>query len=219
MEHKESESDYKFDDDNELDKILFDGLVKLNLTTLVSNKFVLMMRYIQFIHISIKNDSTIRQIADNFKFQILNGSAIPSHYVCNPSIMDMIDCMGAAQKKLDYKHIAASEFYSLAEDAQKLNKIGARGYIVNVFDEHKVYRLFDSYIDMKKSPDLPMAALNTIDTGADATQATLQFMESIKKTPILCTSMALDGDGTNLGETKGVKGRVLCILLLSISAA
>ena len=191
-----------------MDKLLFDGLVKLELVTSVTNKFVLLMRYIQFIHISIKNDSTIRQIVENFKFQLLNGSAVPSHYICSSSITDMIDCMSSAQKFLDRKHIGASQFYSICEDAQQLNKIGARGFIVNCFSGHKVHRLFDAYVDMKKSPYLPMSSLNTIDTGYDATQAVLKFMDSINKSPISCSSMAVDGDGTNLGEVKGVKGRV-----------
>ena len=129
---------YKYKDSNELDRLLFDGLVKLNLNTEISLEQVKMLRFIQYIHMSVLNWATIRQILDSLKFQALNGAKIHNHYLCNRSISEMIGCMGQGRKNLDYEHVSSSEFYSICEDAQTLNRVGARGFIVRVWNKHKV---------------------------------------------------------------------------------
>ena len=73
---------------------------------------------------------------------------------------------------------------------------------------HKVVHLFIAFTDMKKNPSLPMSSLATIDTGLDATNSLIRFFKFIKKDPIACTGLSLDGDGTNMGCHKGVAGRV-----------
>ena len=73
-EQKQTQNEYKYDDENELDVVLFDGLIKLGLDARISNESVYMLRYFQYIHISIKHDASIGQIVINLKFQSLNGS-------------------------------------------------------------------------------------------------------------------------------------------------
>ena len=180
----------------------------LNLNTSISNEFVDMMRYLQFTHVCIGNSSTIQQIQDGLKYQFLNGAKMQKHYLGKASIIEMIECMGQAQKTLDLESIASSEFFSICEDAQKLNKVGARGFVVNCFSNHKAQHLFSSFMDMKKDSNLPFAEMKTIDDGKSATGAMITFIGSIGKSPIQCISMALDGDGTNMGHINGVKGRV-----------
>ena len=188
--------------------MLFDGLCKMRLTTTISLQFVLMLRYIQYIHIAINNWGTLEQIADNFRFQRANGSKIPGHYLCKESVRDMIQSMGGAIIKIGDWTIAAGIYYSLNEDGQTLNRKGARCWFVNVFVDHKVHHVFKAYTATMKSPELSVSELNTIDTGKDATNAMIQFIKSMNRSPVWCSSIAVDGDGTNLGSVNGIKGRV-----------
>ena len=45
IEHKQTENEYNYTDENVLDVCMFDGLIKLRLDTKVSNECVCMLRY------------------------------------------------------------------------------------------------------------------------------------------------------------------------------
>ena len=132
------------------------------------------------------------------------------HYQCEPSVDETIGCMAKAVRKITNSNISVAEFYTINEDAQTLNGVGAREHIVNVCgeSEHEVLHSFIGFISVNKDPALPMSRMNTIDTGEDATNAIVGFMKYIKKDPLYCTGLSLDADGTNWGCNKGVRGRV-----------
>ena len=86
-----------------------------------------MLRYFQYIHISIKSDASIDQMTVNLKFQSSNRSYITKHYQCKFSVDDAIECLATAVNKISAGHISAAEFFTVNEDAQTVNSVGARG--------------------------------------------------------------------------------------------
>ena len=128
---------YKFDMDNKLDSDLFFGLVKNNINQSVSADFVAFIRLFQFVQKSLNEYATINSIIDTVKFNYLNGSRFPHYYTSKRGIREVIDCLAVSQKRTDYEHIAASKFISMCEDAQLVQKVSARGFIINCWDQHR----------------------------------------------------------------------------------
>ena len=137
---------------------------------------------------------------------------------CKSSVDDSIGCMGTAERNIDIQHISGADIYSISEDGQTVSRVGARGGLVKAWSCHVVRNIFLEFADIKKDPALPMSKMDTIDTGADASKAIVGFMDSMNEDPVFCISLALDGDGTNTGRIKGVKGRVNFTLSSSLSA-
>ena len=54
----------------------------------------------------------------------------------------MMDCMVQSQRMSEKKHITASEFHSVCEDEQKLNKVDALSFMVNVWSIHELHHYF-----------------------------------------------------------------------------
>ena len=191
-----------------MDDQLFLGLLRAGVRRTVSPVFVAFMRLFQFVHKCMNQYATIDAIVDDIKFCTLNGANFPEHYINVRGITEIIDCLGSAQKKRDYAYIVGSKYISICEDAQLVQKVSARGFIINCWHKHKARHLFISFENMNKDPSNDYAELLSIDTGVDATAAMLAMIEQIGKTPKALTSFCGDGDGTNTGEVKGVKGQV-----------
>ena len=216
---KETTVYYKANMDNKLDSQLMYGLLQIGVRRNVTCEFVQFIRLFQFVHKCLNQFATINSIVDDVKFNALNGSKFPDHYISVRGIREIVDCLGLAQNKADFIHIAASQFISICEDAQLVQKISARGFIVNCWDDHTAWHLFVAFENMNKNNDFP--ELLTIDTGSDATKAILTMIQQIGKEPHALVSFCGDGDGTNTGHINGVKGQVrkrvlTCTLLLSV---
>ena len=118
--------------DNALDSDLFFGLVKIGASQSVSAEFVAFIRLFQFVHVSLNDYATINSIVNNVKFNYLNGSRFPHYYTSKRGIREIIDCLAASQKRIDFQHISASKFISMCEDAQLVQKVSARGFNIKL---------------------------------------------------------------------------------------